>query len=104
MIATTNYDLLIEHAYADVKARRQNLVRFVKDDEPLEVRLQDTERPLAYLKLHGCLDHIHDRDITPILTKESYSRYKANRTRLFGRVSSALRNSEADTSRSSAGS
>jgi len=86
MIATTNYDLLIEHAYADVKARRQNLVRFVKDDEPVEARLQEAERPLAYLKLHGCLDHIHDRDIPPILTKESYSRYKANRTRLFGRV------------------
>lgn len=86
MIATTNYDLLIEHAYADVKARRQNLVRFVKDDEPVEARLQETERPVAYLKLHGCLDHIHDRDIPPILTKESYSRYKANRTRLFGRV------------------
>ena len=86
MIATTNYDLLIENAYADVKSRRQNLVRFVKDDEPVEARLQETERPLPYLKLHGCLDHIHDRDIPPILTKESYSRYKSNRTRLFGRV------------------
>ncbi|WP_187335781.1 SIR2 family NAD-dependent protein deacylase [Novosphingopyxis iocasae] len=86
MIATTNYDLLIEHAYADVKAPRQNPVRFVKDDEPVEARLQETERPVAYLKLHGCLDYIHDRDIPPILTKESYSRYKANRTRLFGRV------------------
>ncbi len=86
MIATTNYDLLIEHAYADVKPRRQNLVRFVKDDEPVEARLQETERPVAYLKLHGCLDHIHDSDIPLILTKESYSRYKANRTRLFGRL------------------
>jgi hypothetical protein len=86
MIATTNYDLLIENAYADVKARQQNPVRFVKDDEPIEARLQETVRSVAYLKLHGCLDHIHDRDIPPILTKESYSRYKANRTRLFGRV------------------
>lgn len=86
MIATTNYDLLIEHAYGDVKARRQNLVRFVKDDEPVDARLQETESPVPYLKLHGCLDHIHDSDIPPILTKESYSRYKANRTRLFGRV------------------
>lgn len=86
MIATTNYDMLIEHAYADVRARRQNPVRFVKDDEPVELRLQQTERPVPYLKLHGCLDHIHDSDIPPILTKESYARYKANRTRLFGRV------------------
>jgi tetratricopeptide (TPR) repeat protein len=86
MIATTNYDLLIENAYSDVKTRRQNPVRFVKDDEPVEARLQETERPVQYLKLHGCLDHIHDSDIPPILTKESYSRYKANRTRLFDRI------------------
>lgn len=86
MIATTNYDLLIENAYSDVKNRQQNTVKFVKDDEPVEARLQETERPVQYLKLHGCLDFIHDSDIPPILTKESYSRYSANRTRLFGRI------------------
>jgi len=86
MIATTNYDLLIEDAYNDVKSRLQNLVKFVKDDEPVEARLQETQRPVQYLKLHGCLDYIHDSDIPPILTKESYSRYSANRTRLFGRI------------------
>ncbi len=85
-IATTNYDLLVERAYSSVKHRRQNLVRFVKDDEPIEGRLQDTAKPLQYLKLHGCLEHIHDSDIPPILSKESYSRYSANRTRLFSRL------------------
>ena len=86
MIATTNYDLLIENAYSDVKKRLQNLVRFVKDDEPVEARLQETQRSIQYLKLHGCLDCIHDSDIPPILTKESYSRYSSNRIRLFGRI------------------
>ena len=86
MIATTNYDLLIDNAYSDVRSRQQNLVKFVKDDEPVEARLQETERPVQYLKLHGCLNCIHDNDIPPILTKESYSRYSDNRTRLFGRI------------------
>ncbi len=86
MIATTNYDLLIEKAYGDVKGRLQSLVKFVKDSEPVEARLQETQRPVQYLKLHGCLDCIHDSEIPPILTKESYSRYSANRTRLFGRI------------------
>lgn len=85
-IATTNYDLLIERAYSDVKTRRQNLVRFVKDDEPVEQRLQETHNPLQYLKLHGCVDHIHDSDIPLILTKESYARFSKNRTRLFDRI------------------
>lgn len=86
MIATTNYDLLIENAYSEVKNRQQNPVKFVKDDEPVEARLQETLKSVPYLKLHGCLDYIHDNDIPPILTKESYSRYSSNRTRLFGRI------------------
>lgn len=86
LVATTNYDLLIERAYSDVKLRRQNLVRFVKDDEPVEQRLQEAQNPVQYLKLHGCLDHIHDTDIPLILTKESYARFSKNRTRLFGRI------------------
>jgi len=85
-IATTNYDLLIEQAYSDSADRRQDLVRFVKDSEPVEAKLQETAKPVQYLKLHGCLDHLHDGDIPLILTKESYARYAKNRTRLFARV------------------
>ena len=40
MIATTNYDCLVEKAYSDSDKRLQTLVRFVKDDEPVEERLQ----------------------------------------------------------------
>jgi len=40
MIATTNYDLLVERAFSDSRHRLQTLVRFVKDDEPIEENLR----------------------------------------------------------------
>ena len=93
MIATTNYDCLIEKAYSDSRKRIQSLVRFVKDDEPVEERLQAAVNPVQYLKLHGCLDHIFDNDIPLILSREQYDAYSANRTRLFGRLRDLARES-----------
>lgn len=75
MIATTNYDCLIEKAYSDSSKRAQSLVRFVKDDEPVEERLQAAVNPVQYLKLHGCLDHIFDNDIPLVLSREQYDAY-----------------------------
>lgn len=85
MLATTNYDLLVEKAYEGTKPIQQ-LVPFVKDDEPIEERLQSHPNPVQYLKLHGCLDHIHDAEIPLILSREQYASHSANRTRLFGRL------------------
>lgn len=93
MIATTNYDLLLERAYAKSKARRQDLIRFVKDDEPVEERLQAAQNPVQYLKLHGCLDHLYDSDIPLVLSREQYASYSKNRTRLFGRLKDLSRES-----------
>jgi hypothetical protein len=93
MLATTNYDLLIERAYAQSTHRRQHLVRFVKDDEPIEEKLQAVANPLQYLKVHGCLDHLHDTDIPLVLSREQYAAYSANRTRLFGRLRDIARES-----------
>lgn len=93
MIATTNYDLLVERAYADSTNRVQNLVRFVKDDEPIEEKLQSTLNPVQYLKLHGCLDHIHDSDIPPVLSREQYASYSEHRTHLFSRLQRLARES-----------
>lgn len=86
MIATTNYDLLVERAFSDSRQRLQTLVRFVKDDEPIEEKLQAAVNPVPYLKLHGCLDHIFDNDIPLVLSREQYDSYSANRTRLFNRL------------------
>ena len=93
MIATTNYDCLIEKAYSDSTKRVQTLVRFVKDDEPVEERLQSAINPVQYLKLHGCLDHIFDNDIPLVLSREQYEAYSANRIRLFGRLRDLARES-----------
>ena len=46
MIATTNYDCLIEKAYGGNPKRAQTLVRFVKDDEPVEERMQAAQNPV----------------------------------------------------------
>ena len=93
MIATTNYDCLVEKAYSDTAKRVQTLVRFVKDDEPVEERLQAAINPVQYLKLHGCLDHIFDNDIPLVLSREQYDAYSANRTRLFARLRDLARES-----------
>jgi cold shock CspA family protein len=85
-IATTNYDCLIENAYSASNAPLQSLVCFVKDDEPIEEKMQAVLNPVQYLKLHGCLDHIFDSDIPLVLSREQYSTYLQNRTRLFGRL------------------
>ena len=90
-IATTNYDLLVEKAYSDSPQRLQTLIPFVKDDQPIEEKLQAALYPVPYLKLHGCLDHIHDPDIPLILSRETYTTYASNRTRLFGRLKDLAR-------------
>ena len=85
-IATTNYDTFLEAAYSDPKRRRQTLVPFVKDDEPVEEKMRSALNPVQYLKLHGCLNHRFDKDVPLVLSWEQYASYSQNRTRLFGRL------------------
>lgn len=85
-IATTNYDLYLETAYDGSKKRRQSLLPFVKDDEPIDTRKGTVTHPLEYLKLHGCLDHRLDRDIPLVLSWEQYDEYDTHRKHLFARL------------------
>ena len=85
-IATTNYDLLIERAYADCGNPVQEIVPLVKNSEPVLERLQAVQRPVELLKLHGCLAHLHDEAVPLILSHEHYGRYQHNRNRLFDRL------------------
>ena len=85
-IATTNYDTFLEAAYSDPKRRRQTLVPFIKDDEPVEEKLRSTLNPVQYLKLHGCLNHRYDKDVPLVLSWEQFASHSQNRTRLFGRL------------------
>lgn len=85
-IATTNYDTLIEKAYAKSSNKKQTCIPFVKDNEPYDERLRSEISPVPLLKLHGCLEHRLDRDIPLVLSHEHYHRYKANRSHLFERL------------------
>ena len=86
-IATTNYDTLVEDAYGLVKEPIQDLLRFVKDAEPIETKKSEVLNPLVYLKLHGCIHHAHDAEIPLLLDPSHYEHYQANRKRLFDRLS-----------------
>lgn len=85
-LATTNYDLLIERAYAIAKQPLQHVVPIVKNSEPVEERLQSAERPVLLLKLHGCIDHVHDDSIPLILSHEHYALHDRHRDYLFNRL------------------
>ena len=85
-LATTNYDTLVEDAYGSSKSAMQDLLPFVKNAEPIETRIADVAHPLVYLKLHGCVDHAHDKDIPLVLDSSHFERYRANRERLFDRL------------------
>ena len=85
-IATTNYDTLVEDAYGESEQPLQDLLPFVKDAEPIEMKKSDVLHPLVYLKLHGCVEHAHDPEIPLVLDSAHYERYRANRGRLFDRL------------------
>lgn len=85
-LVTTNYDLLIEQAYAENTQRVQNVVPFVKNSEPIEEMQWNTDRPVLLLKLHGCLNHLHDQNVPLVLSHEHYALHARHRYRLFDRL------------------
>jgi tetratricopeptide (TPR) repeat protein len=84
-IATTNYDLIVEKAYEEVKEKSQNLVSFVKNAERIESKLI-SRTDLMYLKLHGSIRLVNDLEVPLILTTDQYIDHKKHRSRLFERL------------------
>ena len=84
-IATTNFDLIIEKAYGNVRDPLQNLVKVVKDGDGFDEKLQKEIDPVEFYKLHGCIDSYTDSEIPLILGTEQYASYSKNRTRLYSR-------------------
>ena len=84
-IATTNFDLIIEKAYENVREPLQNLVKVVKDGDGFDKRLQKEIDPVGFFKLHGCIDSYTDSETPLILGTEQYASYSKNRTRLYSR-------------------
>ena len=84
-IATTNFDLIVERAYAREPTRLQNLVKTVKDGDGLDTRLAREINPVAFYKLHGCIEFYTDLSVPLILGNEQYASYEANRSRFYAR-------------------
>ena len=74
-IVTTNYDLILEKAYAIEKRVKQTLAVFLKNGQKVDTKLKSLPNGLRYIKLHGSIDRIDDADIPLILAKEQYARY-----------------------------
>ncbi|WP_141134393.1 SIR2 family protein [Jannaschia aquimarina] len=86
LVATTNYDLLVEKAYQRTNDALQSLVPRVKDNQPIDTMLRQHSFPLEYVKLHGCVEHVHDADILLVLTPNTYNNHEANRQNLYSRI------------------
>ena len=84
-LATTNYDLIIERAYAECNKRAQELVPFLKNTDRVDKKLRSGDA-VPYLKLHGCISKYDDLDIPLILTIDQYVTHKTNRNKLFERL------------------
>lgn len=85
-IVTTNYDTLVEKAYAAKAEPLQTLVTFVSNHDPVDIRMRAVENAVEYIKLHGCIDRAHDVNLPLILSLDSYDRHLHNRQRLFTRL------------------
>lgn len=83
LIATTNYDLLIEKSYErQIAARLQNLIPWIRNTDVIDSSIQDYSK-LLYLKLHGCVNHIGDPSVPLILSPEQFNDHRNNRGNLF---------------------
>ncbi len=81
-LATTNYDLVIERAYAQCNNRAQELVPFIRNGDRVDEKLR-SPRGLMLLKLHGCITATADKSLPLILSVDQYLTHKHGRDRLF---------------------
>lgn len=81
-IVTTNYDFVVERAYAAAPDRLQQLSAIIRDENQLGSTLRNFQA-VPYLKLHGCLSTINDPKLPLILASEEYAKFREGRTRLF---------------------
>ena len=81
-LATTNYDLVIERAYAKCNNSAQDVVPFIKDGDRVEEKLRG-QRSLMLLKLHGCISRTTDTSVPLILSTDQYVTHPKGRKRIF---------------------
>jgi tetratricopeptide (TPR) repeat protein len=81
-IYSTNYDLLIERAYAqlDVKDRILEVVHSER-----ELVDHDPSKVVVYTKIHGCISRIDTPELAPVITRDDYTRVRQRKDVLFRR-------------------
>ncbi len=84
-LATTNYDRLIETAYAQAKTRYQELIPLIENGDAIDEYTRDPNN-LVLIKLHGCISRTANPDCPLILTVDQYIEYRSGRSRLFDRL------------------
>ena len=90
-IVTTNYDFIIERAYAAHGDALQQVRRIVRNGDARGGTIGKSN-VVPLLKLHGCLSSIGDASLPLILSTEEYSRHRENRDRVFDLFSGWARN------------
>ncbi len=80
-LATTNYDLLVEKAYAKTNDQ-QRVVPFIDNSDQIDEKLRNPDS-LAYLKLHGCITRIANENCPLILTPDQFAQYEEGRKNVF---------------------
>ena len=86
-IYTTNFDHLLEQAYAQVSENVQNLCPIYSDRDIQSFRLgQD----VPYFKLRGCITQLSSQGVKLILTTEDHASHREHRKRLLQRLQDDL--------------
>jgi len=84
-LATTNYDCLVEKAYAKTAGGLQIPVPFVENGDRIIESLRDP-KSVKYLKLHGCISRISNENCPLILAPDQYLEYRHCRDRVFDQL------------------
>lgn len=80
-IVTTNYDLVVEKAYASCKTRLQEIAPVTRDGAELE-RALSGQNTIPYLKLHGCINNYNDTSTPIVLDSNEYAKFANGRQNL----------------------
>ena len=83
-IVTTNFDRVVEKAYARNEGRAQELIPILSNEDRVDEKLRG-DSTVALLKLHGCVTITQREDLPLILTVDQYGTHRDNRGSLFDR-------------------
>ena len=83
-IVTTNYDQIIEKAYAANKDRLQSPVPILRSSDRVDYELRAPDA-VPLLKLHGCVSMVDEVAYPLILTIDQYVTHAVGREKLFNR-------------------